>query len=413
MSSERPGEDRATEVVIEAAGLGKDYPLYASAGERLRHLLWSRGREARLFHALRDVTLTLRRGESLGIIGQNGAGKSTLLQLLCGTLTPSTGRLSVRGRVAPLLELGAGFNPEFTGRENIFMNAAVLGLDPDEIRERLDDIIGFADIGDFIDQPVRTYSSGMYVRLAFSIATRISPDILVIDEAIAVGDGQFARKSFDRILALREAGVTLLLCSHAMFQVEALCERALWLHHGEVRAEGPAARVVAQYNEWLNAGGDRPQAVPVPGAPAPAPSGHGHFTALSLSCDGVAGTALEAQSGRSRLEITLSFASDPALPAPTLAVMIYTGDGRILTSTGTWIDGVALTRDAAGRGHATLAYDPVVLLKGRYSLSAYLLCERGLHVYDAVEHVASLNVTQPHLEQGLVSLPHCWTDGAA
>ena len=408
MSSEMPGE-----VVIEARDLGKDYPLYASAGERLRHLLWARGREARLFHALRDVTLTLRRGESLGIVGQNGAGKSTLLQLLCGTLTPTTGRLSVRGRVAPLLELGAGFNPEFTGRENIFMNAAVLGLDPDEIRQRLDDIISFADIGDFIDQPVRTYSSGMYVRLAFSIATRISPDILVIDEAIAVGDGQFARKSFDRILALRDAGVTLLFCSHAMFQVEALCERALWLHHGEVRAEGPAARVVAQYNEWLNAGGDRPQTAPVLGAPAPTPSGHAHFTALSVSCDGVTGTALEGQSGRSHLEITLSFASDPALPAPTLAVMIYTGDGRILTSTGTWIDGVTLARDAAGRGRATLAYDPMALLKGRYSLSAYMLCERGLHVYDAVEHLATLNVTQPHLEQGLVSLPHRWTDGAA
>ncbi|MDE2344170.1 MAG: ABC transporter ATP-binding protein [Betaproteobacteria bacterium] len=405
MSSERPDD-----VVIDAQGLCKDYPLYGSARERLSHLLWARGREARLFHALRDVSLTLRRGESLGIIGQNGAGKSTLLQLLCGTLTPTSGRLSVHGRVAPLLELGAGFNPEFSGRENIFMNAAVLGLDAAEIRERLDDIIEFADIGDFIDQPVRTYSSGMYVRLAFSIATRISPDILVIDEAIAVGDGQFARKSFDRILALRDAGVTLLFCSHALFQVEALCERALWLHHGEVRALGPASRVVAEYNEWLNAGGDHPQAGGAAlAAPVAAPSGHARLTALSVACDGVTGVSLSAESGKSRLDIRFAFASDPALPPPTLAVMIYSGDGRILTSTGTWIDGVTMARDGAGNGRATLTYDPLPLLKGRYSVSAYLMCERGLHVYAGVEHMATLNVTQPHLEQGMVSLPHRWS----
>ena len=414
-------------LAIDAHQLCKDYPLYGSARERLSHLLWSRGRDARVFHALRNVDLQLPKGGSLGIIGQNGAGKSTLLQLLCGTTTPTSGRLQVNGRVAPLLELGAGFNMDFSGRENIFMNAAVLGLDQAEIRARLEDIIDFADIGEFIDQPVRTYSSGMYVRLAFAIATRISPDILVIDEAIAVGDGQFARKSFDRILQLRDEGVTLLFCSHALFQVEALCEQALWLHHGEVRAYGPSARVVSEYNEWLNGGGDvgiggavgigdRPQdrgLSPIPTAPTSTPTaGHATFRALEVTCDGITARALEAKSGKSRLNIHLSFRSDPALPVPTLAAMIYGADGRIITSTGSWIDGVAFTRNAAGEGEATLTYEQLPLLKGKYSLSVYLMCERGLHVYAAVEHVVTISVTQDHLEQGMVSLPHRWQAGA-
>lgn len=397
---------------VDARGLCKDYPLYANARERLSHLLWSRGRGAKVFHALRNVDLQLPKGESLGIIGQNGAGKSTLLQLICGTTTPTAGRLRVNGRVAPLLELGAGFNMEFSGRENIFMNAAVLGLDSVEIRARLDEIVAFADIGEFIDQPVRTYSSGMYVRLAFAIATRISPDILVIDEAIAVGDGQFARKSFDRIMQLREQGVTLLFCSHALFQVEALCEHALWLHQGEVRAQGPASRVVAEYNDWLN-GGEGGQTATEPRTRT-SPRGHAAFSGIEVGEGEFPAQAprslapVSLRSGHSQLAIRLHFRSDPALPAPTLAVVIHAADGRILTSAGSWMDGVTLTRDAAGEGGATLAYDRLPLLKGKYTVSAYLMCERGLHVYDAVEHAATLIVTQDNLEQGMVSLPHAW-----
>jgi len=399
-----------SQIAISAQGLGKKYFLYPNAQARLSHLLWSRGREAKEFHALKDVNFSLKKGGSLGIIGHNGAGKSTLLQLICGTTQASHGTLNVEGRIAPLLELGAGFNSEFTGRENIFMNAAVLGLQQSDIRDRIDQIIEFAGIGEFIDQPVRTYSSGMFVRLAFSIATSISPDILVIDEAIAVGDGQFARKSFDRIMSLRDQGVTLLLCSHSLFQVESLCDEVLWLHHGEVRGLGPAAEVIANYNEWLNSAGDSqmtlsPTQVFQPLAPV---KGHAVLTGLKVYCDGVTGHTLQAKSGHSRLDITLSFASDPELPVPALGVMIYAGDGRVLTSTGSWIDGVVFTRDEAGNGTATLTYTALPFLKGKYALSVYLMCERGLHIYAAAEHVALLLVSQDHLEQGLVSLPHVW-----
>lgn len=208
------------------------------------------GRE---FWALRGVDLEVSRGEVLGLVGRNGAGKSTLLQMVCGTLTPTEGELQVNGRVAALLELGAGFNPEFSGVENVYLNAALMGLNRAQVNERLDGILEFADIGEFVHQPVKTYSSGMFVRLAFAVATSVEPEILVIDEALSVGDGAFARKSFDRIMALRDSGVTIVFCSHSMYQVEALCERAIWLEGGQLKMIGQAAAVTSAYGITLNA----------------------------------------------------------------------------------------------------------------------------------------------------------------
>ena len=248
-----------SEAAIEARGLGKCYSLYEREGDRLKQLLWGRWRSAdkpyfRSFWALRGVDFSIAPGEVVGIVGRNGAGKSTLLQMVCGTLQPSTGALTVRGRVAALLELGAGFNLDFSGLENIYMNAAILGLSRAQVDQRLEEILDFADIGDFIRQPVKTYSSGMFMRLAFAVATSVEPDVLVIDEALSVGDGAFARKSFDRIMALKDAGKTILFCSHSMYQIEALCARALWIDAGALRMAGSAADVCSAYQASLNAG---------------------------------------------------------------------------------------------------------------------------------------------------------------
>ena len=250
----------SSDLAIEAAGLGKRYGLYAKPSDRLKQLLW-RGKAgaSQEFWALQDVNLAVQPGEVVGLVGRNGAGKSTLLQMLCGTLPPTCGTLHVRGRVAALLELGAGFNPEFTGVENVFMNGAILGMPRQEVARRLDDILAFADIGSFVHQPVKTYSSGMFVRLAFAVATSVEPDILVIDEALSVGDGAFARKSFDRIMQLKEAGKTILFCSHSMYQVEALCARAVWIEAGRVRMDGPAADVTTAYAASLNEGATSPR----------------------------------------------------------------------------------------------------------------------------------------------------------
>jgi len=411
--------DMSAPFAIQARQLGKRYVMTGSPYRHLWHLLGGGDRGIHYFHALSGVSLEVRKGESIGLIGQNGAGKSTLLQLLCGTLSPTQGQLQVHGRVAALLELGAGFNPEFTGRENIRFSAALYGMDARHIEDHIQEIIDFADIGDFIDQPVRTYSSGMYVRLAFSIATSVQPDILVIDEALAVGDGLFARKSFDRIMRLKEQGVTLLFCSHSLFQVEALCDRSVWLHQGKVMAQGASASVIAQYNDWL--GQQNTVAAPVaeraqdPATPAPAPvatPGQARFVKLQARADGTPGTELQARSGETELSVDLEFVSDPALATPNLAVMVYGADGRVVCSTGTWIDGFTVTRQTDGRGHARVSFPRLPLLKGRYSVAAFLMCERALHVYEAVEHFASVQVSQPHLEQGVVSIPHQWSNGA-
>jgi lipopolysaccharide transport system ATP-binding protein len=241
---------------IRVSNLSKCYQLYDKPGDRLKQFVFPRlqhftGRQPeryfREFWALRDVSFEVMRGETVGVIGRNGSGKSTLLQLICGTLSPSGGSVETTGRVAALLELGAGFNPEFTGRENVYMNGALLGLTNDEVDARFDDISAFADIGEFIDQPVKTYSSGMYVRLAFAVQACVEPDILIVDEALAVGDVFFRQKCYRRLDDLREKGVAILLVSHAMSDVEQMCRRSILLEQGKCKFQGNASEAVKQY----------------------------------------------------------------------------------------------------------------------------------------------------------------------
>lgn len=253
---------------IRAQGLGKTYRLYDKPHHRLLQSLWrQRKTYYKEFDALHDVSFELRKGETLGIIGRNGAGKSTLLQIICGTLNPTVGQVSVRGRIAALLELGTGFNPDFTGRENIAVNAAILGLSQQQIADRLDDIIAFADIGQFIDQPVKTYSSGMYVRLAFAVVVHVEPDILIVDEALAVGDALFQAKCMTRMKRMLSDGLTLLFISHDIAAVKALCQRALWLEQGQVRALGPTPDVTREYDrDWIRQA-NATQILPTPSMP--------------------------------------------------------------------------------------------------------------------------------------------------
>ncbi|MBI2769648.1 MAG: ABC transporter ATP-binding protein [Burkholderiales bacterium] len=399
------------ELAIEARGLGKSYWLYEKPADRLKQLMWGRWhRYYREFWALRDIDLGIRHGEVVGVVGRNGAGKSTLLQMVCGTLPASTGSLHVRGRVAALLELGAGFSPDFTGIENIYMNAAILGLKRSEVDARLDDILAFADIGDFIRQPVKTYSSGMFMRLAFAVATAVEPDILVIDEALSVGDGAFARKSFDRIMKLKDAGKTILFCSHSMYQVEALCSRAMWIDGGTLREFGPAAQVTSAYQASLNAGvaartplgASSPDALPAAGA------GTGRIVKVSASADGVTGTELDLRSAESDLTITVEFVIGPGLPVPAVALGFSDSNGLTVASTTTHNDGVTLNADAQGHGKAAVCFPKFPLLKGQYSVTSFLISEDGIHVYEQVERCLVLNVTQRGLEQGLVTLAHEW-----
>lgn len=247
-------------VVINVAGLSKCYNIYDKPLDRLKQSIVPRlynviGKPSpayyREFWALHDISFSVKKGEAVGVIGRNGSGKSTLLQLICGTLTPTGGQVETRGRITALLELGSGFNPEFTGRENIFLNGAILGLSQEEIEARFDDIAAFADIGDFLDQPVKFYSSGMTVRLAFAVQAMVDPDILVVDEALAVGDERFQRKCFRRLEELRKNGTSILFVSHAGQQIVELCDRALLLEQGKRLLTADPLTTVRAYHRML------------------------------------------------------------------------------------------------------------------------------------------------------------------
>lgn len=250
----------SSEIAVKVENLSKCYQIYDQPRDRLKQFVIPRLRRFvglppkqyyREFWALNDVSFEVKKGETVGIIGRNGSGKSTLLQMICGTLNPSAGSITTQGRIAALLELGSGFNPEFTGRENVYMNASVLGLSKDEIDARFDDIAAFADIGEFIEQPVKTYSSGMYARLAFSIAINVDPEVLIVDEALAVGDSRFVAKCMRRIKNIQEHGASILFVSHDVGSVRTLCERAVWLDKGSLVDQGDVFPVTGRFTEFM------------------------------------------------------------------------------------------------------------------------------------------------------------------
>lgn len=248
---------------IAVHGVSKMYRIYDRPQDRLKQMLWRGHRQyGREFWALRDVSFNVAKGETVGIIGRNGSGKSTLLQIIAGTLTPSEGEVTVNGRVAALLELGSGFNPEFTGRENVFLNGAILGISRVEMEARFDTIAAFADIGEFIEQPVKIYSSGMLLRLAFAVAINVDADILIVDEALAVGDFAFQHKCISRLSEIRARGASVLLVTHSLGAVQANCQRAILMEHGQMVAVGDASEVCDRYYQSMieaNATHDREQ----------------------------------------------------------------------------------------------------------------------------------------------------------
>lgn len=243
----------SSDIAISVKNLTKKYRIFGHPGDRIKQALtFGRVRFHREFTALQDVSFEIKKGQAVGIIGRNGSGKSTLLQLICGILKPTLGEVRLNGRISALLELGSGFNPEFTGRENVYFQGAVLGISREEMDDKFDDIAAFADIGEFIDQPVRIYSSGMYVRLAFASAIHSAPDVLVVDEALSVGDEPFQRKCFERIRQIREQGVTIIYVSHNMASVVELCDHALLLEQSKLTATGNPKFVIASYLKNLH-----------------------------------------------------------------------------------------------------------------------------------------------------------------
>jgi lipopolysaccharide transport system ATP-binding protein len=399
MSSDR------SEKAVQFDKCTRIYRLYARPLDRLLELIPKAAPRHREKIALDQVSLEIGRGEVFGLIGRNGAGKSTLLQLLAGTLRPTSGSVKRNGRVAALLELGAGFNSEFSGRENIYLYASVLGLTPDEITKRVPEIIAFSELDSVIDDAVKTYSSGMFVRLAFATASCVSPDILVIDEALSVGDGAFAYKSFQRIMDLKDQGVTIIFCSHSLYQVESLCDRACWLDQGRVMAIGPAEKVSQQYQAAIDRGTigtDQQGEIEVTDEYSISRIDHASPRLERVTTGG--NTHAKIQTGAESLEIDIQFYRNNHPKPLGIGVVIETEGGHQVCSFSTVIDQIPLS---AGE-YVRLTIPDCPLLKGRYTIDIFLLCERGLHVFDAARQCVQLDVTTTHHEVGVVTLARHW-----
>lgn len=411
----------SSNVALSVEQVAKTYHLYDTPQDRLKQMLFRGKRQYyRAYQALKPVSFSLPKGEVLGVVGRNGAGKSTLLQLICGTLTPSSGQIKVNGRIAALLELGAGFNPQFSGRENIYLAASIMGFNKQDIDAKLEDIIDFAGVRNFIDQPVSTYSSGMYVRLAFSVATSVEPDILIIDEALSVGDGDFARRSFERIMAMKERGATILFCSHSLYQIEVLCSQAIWLEKGELVKVGEPAKIVPQYQAFLDYLASHPEATPSdlehPPQKAPehvhmatAQASQARLTKIVASTPQGQGDVLDIVSGHTDLSLDIRFSVPPLMQeTPQAAVAIHSAAGQLISSCGAWVNGVKPRLDAQGNGQIQITFPQLPLLKGTYYVGVMLFCQRGLFLHDQADPVVTLHVTQPNQERGIVQLPHTW-----
>lgn len=352
----------SSDTVIRARALGKCYHVYERPQDRLWQGLWrGRRRYYREFWALRGIDLDIRRGETVGIIGRNGSGKSTLLQLIAGTLSPSEGNVEVSGRLAALLELGSGFNPEFSGRENVFMNGALLGLSGEEIARRFEEIAAFADIGEFIDQPVKSYSSGMVVRLAFAVSVCVEPDILIVDEALAVGDLAFQLKCHERLRQLTDSGATLLFVSHDLAAVKAYCTRAVYLDRGRARAAGATGEVAELYmmdvrDEQKRALGGARQIRPKPALRADGGFAFGSAGGRILAAaflDGGGNEALFDTGARVRLRVELEYSA--ALARPALSILIQ--DSRMIGLAGRYVALPPGSNGGTMRAVLTLEFD--------------------------------------------------------
>ncbi len=390
---------------IRTRGLSKTYRLYRHPSHRLKELFFRRDCHDRV-DVLSGVDLLVERGEGFGIIGDNGAGKSTFLKIVAGTLAPTMGEIEVNGRVAALLELGAGFHPEFTGRQNIYLNASLLGMTRDEIAARESEIISFSELDEYIDRPVKTYSSGMHVRLAFSIATCIDPDILIIDEALSVGDQAFQKKCIERMLRFRDEGKTMLFCSHSMYMVNQLCDRAMWLHKGRVRMVGEAVEVTAAYEDYVRektAGPATEEAETVRAAETESPV----IYVESIELNGV-DREVSIDTG-APLSVKISVHSHTSDPYWIVAGIRRNDDLVCHGASQATHEGGEPMR-GPGKGVVELYYPSIPFLHGTFYVVVFVVDESGLHVYDKRESEAFKIVPprQWNQEMGLLALECRW-----
>lgn len=390
--------------LLTVTDLAKCYRLYARPLDRFKELLLRRRLHVE-FWALKHVNLTLQRGTSLGIIGENGAGKSTLLKLIAGVLTPTAGSVELHGRVASIIELGTGFHPEFSGRDNLFLGGTLLGFSRQQMDAKLPEIITFSELGPFLEHPLKSYSTGMVMRLAFSLAVTVEPDVLIVDEALAVGDGYFQKKCVDRIRSFQEQGGSLLFCSHGLYFVSLVCQEALWLRDGQVEAYGPAAQVVAAYETYLHAKEKQlPEQQPHEGQTG------GRLDEIIVEGGKQNGRNLLVERG-TNLSVHVRWSSDGPRRLFHVGVAIDRVDNLTCYATTTLKDGVP---PFSGCTHyaATVRFPNLPLNNGSFRVMVFLLDEHGVHVYDRKGAEPTLTFVNEEKEWGICYMAHEWqTDG--
>ena len=392
-------------VVVD--GLWKNFRLYHERNQFLKAAIL-RGRRARYeeFWALRDLSFEVPTGQTFGVIGSNGSGKSTLLKCLAGILVPDRGQVTTHGRVSALLELGAGFHPELSGRENVFLNGAILGLKKDEITARFDDIVEFAGLADFIDTPVKNYSSGMFVRLGFAVAANVEPDVLLIDEVLSVGDEAFQRKSAERIERFRREGRTIVFVSHGLGQVEQLCEQVAWIDHGELKMVGPAADVISAYR------GDSHDAAPDPDEIG-SRWGSGEIQISSVDLlDSVGNLVTHPRTGDA-LNIVVHLSAHAPVQDTVLVARIDELGGHTVWRSSSRRNGVSIGR-IDGSADVTLGFPSLPLLEGTYELTLAITNQTEIQPYDHWERRIRFDVRQySTADNGVMHIPSTWAVSGA
>jgi lipopolysaccharide transport system ATP-binding protein len=414
--------DAPAEVAVSLRDVSKRFRLHrgrqVSTVKDLFVQLFAGGRGPGLFSgedlwALRDVSLDLSQGRMAGIIGSNGSGKSTLLKVLGGILKPTTGQVSVRGRVAALIELGAGFHPEFTGRENIFVNGVLLGLSRGEIRARFDEIVAFAGLEPFVDNPVKTYSSGMYMRLGFAIAVTVDPDILLIDEVLAVGDEAFQHRCVGKIQEFKARGKTIVLVSHDLASIERLCDEAAWLDGGRLTAFGETREVVGRYLDHVAR--EEARALGIEHAQAEAAARAGNAARWGTREVEITGVRLTDSTGQERYlyesgepcAVRLGYSVHRPVENPVFGIGIYRKDGLCCYGTNTAIDGVSYGK-ITGEGEVTVAIHRLDLVEGDYVVDVAVVQENDHHPFDYHHRLYGFAVRSRVKDTGVARLSHEW-----
>ena len=397
-----------SDIAVTADGLWKNFRLYQERNQFLKAAIL-RGRRARYeeFWALKDVSFEVPTGTTFGVIGHNGSGKSTLLKTLTGILVPDQGSVKTVGRVSALLELGAGFHPELSGRENVFLNGAILGLKRKEIEKRFDDIVEFAGLEQFIDSPVKNYSSGMFVRLGFAVAANVEPDVLLIDEVLSVGDENFARKSAEKIDQFRRDGRTIVFVSHGLDSVEQLCETVAWLDHGEIQMIGPAAEVISAYR------GDSHDAVTTP-EEFGSRWGSGEIQIASVDLTDGDGQVVQHPRTLDPFTVRVNLTAHAPIQDSVLVAKIDQLGGHTVWESSTRRNGVSIGL-MKGAASVELKFPALPLLEGTYELTLGITNQTEVQPYDWWERRIRFDVRQyVSGDHGVVHIPTTWTvEGAS